>query len=500
MRTNADTLKRYLNEYKRFNVRDKGRNFITYNDMQLIKDLILDARSGRLDNTELSEMDKYYMNELLETYEYFLYLITLIKKYKTNGPSNALLEDFINLSDNYSNRVEFYLARLLLTGDERLALKALAKENLIDKDYYCERIAFLLEKYRTLAHNDENHNSLYDLARHINLTNNTLSEAIEIYKKTCSDKEKDELVEMYRAIFSRNSDTKLMALEIINSNDLLALAHKYIEDGINEVKMNSVISSIKASKVLSLSESELAIIAKFSPIFKEEYRKVHPIEEEKKEKELKIEKLKITNAEAKEIMLEYYSSGKSKVKFCYDRGLSFEDFNECKKIYENPDNKNAELQKNQIEEICKKISEGIKNGITTPNGKKRRFDILDYYDITNYSPAELLNELSIINVVKGTTVHKYRNTESIKTTRKYLIDKQENYKIVVGDVVRYNVKFDENGKPVPNTGDIITKEESEQFMKYLRKIEKPVDNYTYNAVIKRYIEGNISFDEKVKTR
>ena len=498
MKKSVDVLKGYLDDYKALKLSDRVRVFFENHDMENIKELISEVKLNSIQRQELSTLDNYYMNELLLTYEYFKYLMSLIKQYKINGFNKKLEEDYITFADENSNKIEFYLAKQLLTSAEQTALRELSNNNLVNKNYYDERIDLLLNMYRIKPFYSEiTEDELYNLSQHLYLHNIVFSIAMNHYKEYTTEKNKIDVIKMYREVFAIHSDSNSFAIEILESTDHISLAKKYIDNGIDIKKMVSIIGTAKASVVFSMTLEEIAIINKFLSIFRDEYRKLNPIEA----KEEIIEKSKgdsISYEEAKRVMQEYESSiYKTKVAFRKSKGYTSEYFKACEEIFLGGKNKKYKFEKTEVEKICDKIQTSLENGIVVDN-QKRSFDIIDYYEITKISPEDLIEELEKRDI--KTNKPKYKETHSIIVTKKYLADKDENYNVMTSMKITYNVKFNRFGDPILNTGTTITAAESLKCVEYLKEKDIPVTTLTYPAAIKRYIKGYISFDEKVKVK
>ena len=470
-----------LEIYKSINLRDKGRDFFNINDMQKIKEDILGARKS--DN--ISKIDRYYMYEMLQVYEYFEFFRALIKKYKETGFSSKLTEEYIDFSDEYSNRIEFYLARLLLTGDEQTALRILADNNIVSKDYNYERIDFLLNLYRDRQSISDD--ELYTLATHINLPSNSFSHAIEIYKRMCPERDKEDVIKMYRDVFSRNSKDNTKALEIINSEDKQKLVHEYIKNGIDDRTMKLSVANIKGSTTLSLTDEESSEITKFGSMFRDEYRKLYPVKEEKGETK-KAPKMKVSLEDAKEEMWNYEHSGyKTKVGYCKNNNVKIDYFKECMRVLENAPIEEEDLKKKNIKELCAEIAFKLENGIEE-NGIIRDFDMIDFYIISPYLVSELQEKL---------TKERGKNIEIVK---KFLSDKHETRYGVVPMKKTMNCKKDSFGNLIQGTGQTIEIEDSKKCIEYLKEISIEANNLSYNDAMLRFLNGYISFDEKVKVK
>ena len=83
----------------------------------------------------------------------------------------------------------------------------------------------------------------------------------------------------------------------------------------------------------------------------------------------------------------------------------------------------------------------------------------------------------------------YKDAELYNSTEEKIIKDE---KRVVG------VQFDKFGKIIEGSGRIITDEEKNYLLDFLSKNGISINRKTYNAVLKRYLNGFISIDEEKK--
>lgn len=201
--------------------------------------------------------------------------------------------------------------------------------------------------------------------------------------------------------------------------------------------------------------------------------------------------------------------------FLDNKTLSFDEFLEVKNITKETFNNylnalkmyNKELYNRYNDSISKKeqesednisleiklLEEGILNGYEE-NGLKREFDIIDYLTITKIPTTKIGKfDLSKINSKARMELHRIKNNFKYinKEDKRELKNILETTKIV-------GVKFDKNGSTIPGSGRTITDEEKNNLIDYLREREIPVNNGTYNALLKRYLNGFIDFTDKKK--
>lgn len=141
------------------------------------------------------------------------------------------------------------------------------------------------------------------------------------------------------------------------------------------------------------------------------------------------------------------------------------------KLYQEYLNKINRLRNREYAIIINKINmilDGIKSGIVEDD-ERRQFDLLDYYNITRISFEDMLriarecmysDDVRILNQF----VNRYKNVRSISFNE--LLD----MKIIInGQRVANDIKF--------------------EVLEYLRKRELPINEYTFNLVLKRFMNG-----------
>ena len=181
--------------------------------------------------------------------------------------------------------------------------------------------------------------------------------------------------------------------------------------------------------------------------------------------------------------------------------LKKEDFNNYLKtikeydinVYEQYQTKLDEKSKQEKEKMksdLKEIRKGIVNGYEK-NGIHRDFDVLDYMLITNFTLSQIIdNSKSYLN--------KYQKNY-LRTIKKFYSKAFEYSKFDEKDILNntqiINAKFDEKKKVIEGSGRVITKEEKEMLLNYLKSNNIPINKFTYRAIFNRYINGFLSENE-----
>ena len=63
-----------------------------------------------------------------------------------------------------------------------------------------------------------------------------------------------------------------------------------------------------------------------------------------------------------------------------------------------------------------------------------------------------------------------------------------------------DVEFDKNNKPIIGTGRLIKTEEKQAVINYLKENNIPLYYDCYNIALKRYIHGNLVYNEVTKEK
>lgn len=190
--------------------------------------------------------------------------------------------------------------------------------------------------------------------------------------------------------------------------------------------------------------------------------------------------------EEKESMIKYLKT--------HDMPINFITFNAVKNRYLDgfvkfePIKSKEEIQR-ELKELATKIQRGI-----IENGKLRKFDILDYYDITDI-PLSKINDYLKDNVTPS-------DERIIKKFKRLHIDadatSENQERQIYNEVYRYGVEFDNYGRLIENSGKVITDKEKQIMIDYLKSKGIKVNMTTYIALRNRYVKGLFTIDEDKK--
>ena len=150
--------------------------------------------------------------------------------------------------------------------------------------------------------------------------------------------------------------------------------------------------------------------------------------------------------------------------------------------------------KNNIESInmIKKLVYYLENGVNI-NGLVRKFDILDYYfltDIPHYKIMDLPLQL------KGKSLKLLKNFVEKNKNGKYeltliSVDKVMNERNI------YGCKFDENRKYIEGTGREITALEKEKIIEFFNEHNIPLLDKVYYTALRRYASANLCIENDI---
>lgn len=474
------------NEYER---KLMFKHFEDKNIMDLVKTL-----QDRKQLKNLNQMQLFYLDEVLIVTKYYKELIQLINTYKLDS---SYENDTAYLTNKYRemykshDAVELFLAYKMLNSSEKKSLKDIArKEPMPKNDTLAKRMANIVDLFKNNVSLDD----IEVLANHYYLTYNVFSQAIDAYSKKCSNEDRETVLELSRQIYVRtNEKIGKMVFEIINSTNHNELIKKYIENEVTLADIRKILNTTRASKLLSLTQSDHAklidFLTDFSNYKKEEAQKA---EMKKKEKELVQKKVithQITLEEALEEIKKFEMSGyTTKVGYCVNCHVDVDYFDKCKSMVDATKVKRGRKKTSNFVKVSSEMADKIRNGVQE-NGRTRDFDIIDFYMLTNSTITEVQNELATLPSTKDNNLIK-----------KFLGKKTDISQNLSSSRFIIGVKYDEQGKIIPNSGREITQEEKMNCIAYLEKNDLLVNALTLKAAAKRYVNGFIIFEKpKVKS-
>lgn len=159
---------------------------------------------------------------------------------------------------------------------------------------------------------------------------------------------------------------------------------------------------------------------------------------------------------------------------------------------ENDNKKIIEENINQSDDIDK-IVKMIKESIELPDGKQRKFDLLDYYQFINIPFVEL-QRMAQGRISKSD--YRYLMYFINQNKNDYSLDAMSIKKIYEEKYV-IGAEFDKNNEPITGTGREITKEEKQNILFYLTENKIPLTKKTYGIAMRRYIDGELLMNKNI---
>lgn len=151
-------------------------------------------------------------------------------------------------------------------------------------------------------------------------------------------------------------------------------------------------------------------------------------------------------------------------------------------------------EKNSVREIVKSICDGIRHGVMD-NDKKRKFDVIDYFDITNIPIKDFFSEA----FTKASRSELMIIKDFIRTNREADKDSNLERSMIFSQNLTVRMEIDKNGKIIEGTGRKITREDNERIVKFLEDNNYPVNRFTHRAILNRYLDDHILLDSSTNT-
>lgn len=291
-------------------------------------------------------------------------------------------------------------------------------------------------------------------------------------------KQNSNIANAYEKLLKANNLEEIKSI-IENSNIEITRLSKDVADFVNSYKNGD--------------ELIKQLLVKKMNIYKEYLNKQITVQKEKEKNEL----LPIAN----NIVEKFINSNEIIPVFCKNNNINKATFNKYLNLIKekNPPLYNSYIKK--ITEIQKKwysykvkqirqIISGLKNGIEI-NGQTKKFDLIDYYSITKTSINEML-QIAKDNVTQKDfdLFNKFakQNERNTETNTKD-INQIMNQKIII------SYEKDKNNEPIPGTEVIVSNEDKQKVINYLRYKKIPINLKTYSLMYKRYINGELEIKQ-----
>ena len=330
------------------------------------------------------------------------------------------------------------------------------------------------------------------------LTPGAFSNCVKEYQNLFSDDDKELLYDL-AFDYKRYSNSYMLKLR-----DLLSLENE--TDKFNYLmainclphELKNAIMSAKYQKYLS--SDDIKVLEQFCEVFT---RVMKPIISERigqgvieARSRMKREYCEEMLPYARKIIGDYINTDAISIeKFCNQQGIKSEEFYRLLEVlnflddpiyeeYKSFASKQRSSRYATILENGKKMCDLLVSGVQLPDGNTRAFDIIDYNNLTK------LDFNDFFGIVKSNLspaeIRSFRNFVSANSNFQHLnLDNLYNSKQIFG------VQFDSKGNIIPNTGRVIEKEEKENLVNYLKENHLPLVQCYYNAVFKRWKEGNL---------
>ena len=120
----------------------------------------------------------------------------------------------------------------------------------------------------------------------------------------------------------------------------------------------------------------------------------------------------------------------------------------------------------------------------------KNFDIIDYLNVTDISPEDLVNA---INKNGYLDLRKFHNKYQFIFRDEINFDKE-----VQNSSIIFNAEFDKNNNYIEGSGREITDEEKQKAIEYIEEHNYYKTQLIYNLIIRKYVKGLITFEEDKK--
>lgn len=420
-------------------------------------------------------------------------MVEMVKRYYALEETEENLKELTVLFNDYildSSIIEFKLAYNLLNSKYRDLLYTVTeeenRENANSKLLLSKKIGKVFELYK----NDTNMKDILILLKHYNLTNNNLSSAVGYLRAESNLEDRKKVNEMCRILYITLADEGEVAIDILESvcdTELIGRLQKdYKYEDLKKIVVNAV-----NSKLLNLTMEQKVKLRRFLHRFYTS--EVRPEEKKEPKIEMKKEPVKklsindITLEEAQETVRKFDRSGfHTKVAFCEQAGISFNYLHLCLEKVEKHNNeirKTTKKSKGSIDLIIDELNDKIRHGVEE-DGKKRGFDIIDFYTISGMTIGDFKIAMEA------------RQSRNVNLIVDYLEFKTDTEYSVYGAKLGLMVKDSKNKE----TLRIITDSETDKLVNYLKELNIPVNKATYKAAARRYVDGYLILNQKVKRR
>ena len=251
--------------------------------------------------------------------------------------------------------------------------------------------------------------------------------------------------------------------------------------------LNAALKSVSAEKIFTIEE--LHIIGNIIKEYKKKYGMCDTSQ----------------NLKSINTIKDFINGGYISVdQYCKDTGISYQKFQQAiasvkvddVNLYNYFYDYITRVQKDNyltIKNMWEEIKIKIINGIELNNGSNRQFDLLDYFEITNLLP----NDFYIIMTEKKIENDTFALRKFKTFVNNCLLDhilRPEQIELFYKQVYQYNLKKDENGNLIPNSGNIISYDDKVNIIEYLRSNNIPLYNRVLLIALSRFKKETLNTD------
>lgn len=206
---------------------------------------------------------------------------------------------------------------------------------------------------------------------------------------------------------------------------------------------------------------------------------------------------------SKELVLKFIQSKYTIDEFSSANQISSSEFQSAVRVVKSCDldlyNKYSsfQLERNkrrfrQISVSLQEISFLINEGILLDDNTTRKFDFIDYYQRTSLD----INEVK--KVFNNITLSPQEKRTIIGFLSKTNMDRPLNISSTLESIVEINLRKDENGLLIPGSGRIVTRQEKQAIIDWIKDNHLPCTNFVYRDAFNRYKRGQLFKKEEQK--
>lgn len=132
----------------------------------------------------------------------------------------------------------------------------------------------------------------------------------------------------------------------------------------------------------------------------------------------------------------------------------------------------------------------VNDGISLDDNTTRRFDLIDYYQRTS------LNTNQLIKVLNNISLTSQEKRTILSFISKFKRDQPLDISSTLESTVEINLKRDEQGNLIPGSGRIVTRQEKQSIIDWIKENNLPCTRFLYRDAFNRYKKGQLFKSEK----